>query len=60
MAIKEKHVKAYCVLVALTASGLPVGMEIDGPEQSDRRLLGVANTLESIIGFNARPPQSHQ
>jgi len=46
--------------VGLTVSGLPVGMEIDGPEQSDRRLLGVASALESIIGFNARPPQSHQ
>jgi len=39
----------------LTASGLPVGMEIDGPEQSDRRLLAVAKTLESIMDFRARP-----
>jgi len=42
--------------VGLTAAGLPVGMEIDGPEQSDRRLLAVALTLERIIGFRARPP----
>lgn len=42
--------------VGLTASGLPVGMEIDGPEQSDRRLLAVAKTLEEIVGFTARPP----
>ena len=41
--------------VGLTASGLPVGMEIDGPEQSDRRLLAIAKTLEQIIGFRARP-----
>lgn len=41
--------------VGLTVSGLPVGMEIDGPEQSDRRLLAVAKTLEGIIGFNGRP-----
>jgi Asp-tRNA(Asn)/Glu-tRNA(Gln) amidotransferase A subunit family amidase len=46
--------------VGLTASGLPVGMEIDGPEQSDRRLLAVAKTLESIIGFDGRPPQGNQ
>ena len=46
--------------VGLTKSGLPVGMEIDGAEQSDRRLLAVAKTLEGIIGFNARPPQRHQ
>lgn len=39
----------------LTASGLPVGLEIDGPEQSDRRLLAVARTLEDIIGFAGRP-----
>jgi len=43
--------------VGLTASGLPVGMEIDGPEQSDRRLLAVAKTIEGIIGFGGRPPQ---
>ena len=46
--------------VGLTASGLPVGMEIDGPEQSDRRLLAVAKTLESIIGFDGRPPRRNQ
>ena len=46
--------------VGLTVSGLPVGMEIDGPEQSDRRLLAVAYTLESIIGFNAWPPKRYQ
>ena len=42
--------------VGLTAAGLPVGMEIDGPERSDRRLLAVAKTLEGIIDFRARPP----
>jgi len=41
--------------VGLTESGLPVGMEIDGPEQSDRRLLAVAKTLEGIVGFSGRP-----
>lgn len=43
--------------VGLTESGLPVGMEIDGPEQSDRRLLAVAKAIEGIIGFAGRPPQ---
>ena len=42
--------------VGLTAAGLPVGMEIDGPEQSDRRLLAIAKTLEDILDFTARPP----
>jgi mandelamide amidase len=36
--------------VALTKGGLPVGVEIDGPAGSDRRLLGVALTLEEILG----------
>jgi len=36
--------------VALTRAGLPVGIEIDGPAGSDRHLLGVAQTLESILG----------
>ena len=35
---------------ALTKGGLPVGVEIDGPAGSDRRLLGVALTLEEILG----------
>jgi Asp-tRNA(Asn)/Glu-tRNA(Gln) amidotransferase A subunit family amidase len=42
--------------VGLTASGLPVGMEIDGPEQSDHRLLEVAKAVEKIIDFTGRPP----
>jgi mandelamide amidase len=44
--------------VGLTATGLPVGIEIDGPEQSDLRLLRIAAVLERIFGFSARPPQS--
>lgn len=46
--------------VGLTADGMPVGMEIDGPENSDRRLLSVAATLEQIIGFSARPAKLHR
>ena len=41
--------------VGLTISGLPVGMEIDGPEQSDRHLLAVAKALERVVGFVGRP-----
>lgn len=41
--------------VGLTAGGLPVGIEIDGPEQSDRRLLQVAAILERIFEFSGRP-----
>ena len=36
--------------IALTKAGLPIGIEIDGPANSDRRLLGIALTLERILG----------
>lgn len=41
--------------IGLTADGLPVGIEIEGPEGSDRRLLAVATVLEEVFGFSARP-----
>jgi len=34
----------------LTGSGLPVGIEIDGPAGTDRDLLAVALALEKILG----------
>ncbi|EXF45038.1 amidase [Pseudomonas sp. BAY1663] len=37
-----------------TRSGLPVGMELDGPLGSDRRLLAIGQLLESIFGRVAR------
>ncbi|MGI9260947.1 MAG: amidase family protein, partial [Woeseiaceae bacterium] len=39
----------------LTADGLPVGIEIDGPEGADRQLLAIAAELERILEFTARP-----
>jgi mandelamide amidase len=42
--------------VGLTAKGLPVAIEIDGPENSDRRLLAIAAILEQIFAISARPP----
>ena len=39
----------------ITAGGLPVGLEIDGPEGSDRQLLAVAREIEAILEFTARP-----
>jgi mandelamide amidase len=42
--------------MALTKIGLPVGIEIDGPANSDRRLLGIALTLERILGRLPAPP----
>jgi Asp-tRNA(Asn)/Glu-tRNA(Gln) amidotransferase A subunit family amidase len=34
----------------LTAGGLPVGLEIDGPLGSDRRLLGIGLSIETVLG----------
>jgi mandelamide amidase len=44
--------------VGLTADGLPVGIEIDGPENTDGRLLAIAAVLEQIFGYSARPTYS--
>lgn len=42
----------------LTRDGLPVGIELDGPFRSDRRLLGIARAMEEVLGFNATPPRA--
>jgi Asp-tRNA(Asn)/Glu-tRNA(Gln) amidotransferase A subunit family amidase len=34
----------------LTAAGLPVGIEIDGPLGSDLRLLGIGLSIEALLG----------
>ena len=39
----------------LTASGLPIGMEIDGPFGSDETLLAIAAAVERAVAFKARP-----
>jgi len=40
----------------MTAGGLPVGLEIDGPLGSDRRLLAIGLAIEKLLG---RPPAPH-
>ena len=39
----------------LTNSGLPVGMELDGPVGSDARLLGIGLAIESLLGTLPAP-----
>ncbi|MGF1770202.1 indoleacetamide hydrolase [Enterovibrio makurazakiensis] len=41
--------------IGLTRDGLPVGIEIDGPFDSDERLLSIAEALESVFNFTQRP-----
>jgi len=39
----------------MTASGLPVGLEIDGPVGSDTKLLGLGLAIEAILGAAPAP-----
>ena len=39
----------------LTSTGLPIGMELDGPAGSDERLLAVAAAVEMAVAFEGRP-----
>jgi indoleacetamide hydrolase len=41
--------------VALSSAGMPVGLSIDGPTGSDRSLLALGLTIESILGTLAAP-----
>ena len=34
----------------LTNNGLPVSLEIDGPQGSDRRILEIGKTIEKVLG----------
>jgi mandelamide amidase len=43
--------------MALTKSGLPLGLELDGPAGSDRKLLAIGLTLEQILGRLPPPPE---
>jgi len=43
------------VPIGRTAAGLPVGLELDGPAGSDRRLLGIGLALETLVGRLAAP-----
>jgi mandelamide amidase len=44
------------LFAGMTAGGLPVGLEIDGPVGSDAKLLGLGLSIEAILG-TAPPPK---
>ncbi|HLW23512.1 MAG TPA: indoleacetamide hydrolase [Steroidobacteraceae bacterium] len=44
----------------LTAGGLPVSLELDGPAGSDRALLSVGAALEPILGPMPAPPPGYR
>jgi indoleacetamide hydrolase len=39
----------------MTPDGLPVGLEIDGPLGSDRKLLGIGMSIEALLGLAPAP-----
>ncbi len=43
-------VPSITVPIARTAAGLPIGLTLEGPRQSDRRLLALGMALEKIYG----------
>lgn len=44
--------------VGLTAQGLPVGLGLDGPSGSDRRLLAIAREVEKLFDPLPAPPEA--
>jgi indoleacetamide hydrolase len=43
------------LFAGMTADGLPVGLEIDGPVGSDAKLLGLGLSMEAILGVAPAP-----
>jgi hypothetical protein len=39
----------------LTADGLPVGLELDGPSGTDLRLLAISHAIETVLPAAAAP-----
>ncbi len=50
------HLPATVVPVGLTASGLPVGLQIVGPYLADRTTLAVGRLVEDLLGGFTAPP----
>ncbi len=48
---------AASVCAGTSASGLPVGIQLVGPQHGDLVVLRAAAALESAIGFDAQPPE---
>lgn len=47
---------ALSIPCGLTASGLPVGLQIVGPPRGDAAVLAAAQRLEAVLGFKERVP----
>ena len=53
--INNAGIAGLTIPMGMTADGLPVGVEIDGPADSDRRLLAIGLQMEKILGPVPRP-----
>jgi aspartyl-tRNA(Asn)/glutamyl-tRNA(Gln) amidotransferase subunit A len=47
---------AATVCAGLTAEGIPVGIQLVGPQHGDLVVLRTAAALEAALGFEALPP----
>jgi aspartyl-tRNA(Asn)/glutamyl-tRNA(Gln) amidotransferase subunit A len=47
---------AATVCAGLSDAGLPVGLQLVGPQHADLSVLRAAAAIETAIGFDARPP----
>jgi Asp-tRNA(Asn)/Glu-tRNA(Gln) amidotransferase A subunit family amidase len=48
--INNAGIAGLSIPMGMTVDGLPVGVEIDGPADSDRRLLAIGLQMEKILG----------
>ncbi len=53
-------VPGLSIPLAMAKPGMPAGVEIDGPEHSDRRLLGIGAAIERLIRSRGATPGSNQ
>ena len=50
------YLPATAAPIGFTPDGLPVGLQIIGPEMSDRRTIWLASQLERLLGGAVAPP----
>ena len=48
--VTSAGIPSLSIPVGVTASGLPVGLELDAPERQDRALLGIGMAIEKLFG----------
>ena len=49
------NIPSLCIGAGLAENGLPVGICLEGPAGSDRRLLAIGQAVQDVLGFVSRP-----